>query len=178
MKRSIITQILLISLFSTFPFKTFSQVIFKSEHGFTIQIEQQANVDSKTAYQQFLKINEWWNAEHTYFGKSENLFIEPKANGCFCEVEGDKQVLHMIVSYVEPNKEIRMIGGLGPLQMMGINGGMSWKFIDLGNNKSKIIHRYQVSGTIDGGLDKIAPFVDQVQIIQVTALINKLSLKK
>ena len=178
MKHLIITQIFLVSLLSALPFKTISQVISKSEHGFTIQIKQEANVDSKTAYQQFLKVNEWWNAEHTYFGKSENLFIEAKANGCFCEVEGDKQVLHMIVSYVEPNKEIKMIGGLGPLQMMGVNGGMSWKFIDLGNNKSKVIHHYQVSGAIDGGLDKIAPFVDQVQTIQVSALINKLSLKK
>jgi hypothetical protein len=31
----------------------------------------------------------------------------------------------MAVSYVEPNTELRMIGGLGPLQIMGVQGGMS-----------------------------------------------------
>lgn len=175
MKRFFLTQLSLMILLVCTPLQVFSEVLSKSPHGFTLQIERNVNVSHQQAYQQFLNIAEWWNADHTYFGKSENLFIEGKAGGCFCEIEGDKQVLHMTVTYVEPNKEIKMVGGLGPLQMMGISGGMSWKFESLGNNKTKIIHRYQVNGTIDGGLDKLAPIVDQVQTIQVNALAETLS---
>jgi len=152
-----------------------SKVLAKNAHGFTIQIEETVSVDSKKAYQQFVNVGQWWNAEHSYFGKSENFSIQAKAGGCFCEIDGKRQVLHMTVSLVDPGKEIRMIGGLGPLQMMGVSGGMSWKFVSLGKNQSKIIHRYQVSGSIDGGLDSLAEIVDKVQQRQLLALVSKLT---
>jgi len=85
------------------------------------------------------------------------------------------EVLHMTVSYVNPNTEIRMIGGLGPLQMMGVQGGMSWKFNPLSELQTEIIHRYQVVGFMPDGLDKLAAIVDRVQMTQVNALVSKLN---
>lgn len=157
------------------PLNLCAEVLSSGDRGFTIQIERQVEVEPAAAYQQFIKVGDWWNAEHTYYGKSENLSIDAKAGGCFCEIEGDKQVLHMTVSYVEPgtssnNPEIRMIGGLGPLQMLGVHGGMSWQFVSVGENKTKIVHRYQVTGYMEGGLDKLAPIVDKVQQMQVDSL--------
>ena len=81
----------------------------------------------------------------------------------------------MVVSYVEPNKEVRMLGGLGPLQMMAVNGAMSWSFKDLENGKTLITHRYIVTGYYDEGLDKLAPVVDAVQTGQVKRLVESLS---
>ena len=104
-----------------------ADVISSDEHGFEIYIEKTVLVDHKTAYEQFLRVGEWWNADHTWFGDAGNLSIEAKAGGCFCETSGDRQVLHMTVSFVDPGNEVRMVGGLGPLQMMGVHGGMSWK---------------------------------------------------
>ncbi|RHW74663.1 hypothetical protein D1094_17840 [Colwellia sp. RSH04] len=69
-----------------------------------------------------------------------------------------------------------MIGGLGPLQMLGIHGGMSWKFESLTESTTNIIFNYQVTGYMDGGLDKLTPIVDNVQNIQLArlkALLNK-----
>ena len=157
-----------------FPMVTNAKVISSNTNGFTIQIERSVNVDAITAYEKFLNIGSWWNPEHTYFGDSRNLSIIPAAGGCFCEIDGEKQVLHMTVSYVEPNKEIRMLGGLGPLQMMGVYGGMSWKFENHGANQTKIIHRYQVSGSIEGGMSKLADIVDRVQQTQINSLVAKL----
>ncbi len=154
-----------------------AEVISSDSNGFLIQIESDVAVNASTTYNQFIKVGDWWNAEHTYFGKSENLSLQATAGGCFCEIEGNNQVLHMTVSYVDPGKEIRMIGGLGPLQMMGVYGGMSWKFVSTGKNKTRIIHRYQVSGYTDGGLDKLADIVDKVQTIQVESLVTKLKNK-
>ena len=166
MKKSIF--LLLIS------FNVSAEVISADQHGFEINIEKIVRVDYKTAYQQFVKVGEWWDGDHTYFGDSKKLSIMPKAGGCFCEILDDKEVLHMTVSYVEPYKEIRMVGGLGPLQMLGVHGGMSWKFEVIDKNTTKVIHHYQVVGYMKGGFKSLAPIVDKVQTIQVMRLANKL----
>ena len=155
-------------------FNANAEVIDSDKNGFSIKIETHVKADAATSYQQFLRIGEWWNSDHTWFGKSENLRITPRAGECFCETSGDKEVLHMTVSFVNPNVEIRMIGGLGPLQMMGVHGGMSWKFEEIGPTETKIIHQYQVTGFATDGLDKLAPIVDSVQTIQVKALAAKI----
>lgn len=152
------------------------EVISKANNGFVIRIEVQVPVDTKTAYQQFLNVSQWWHPDHTWFGKSENLTIDAKVGGCFCEIDGNKQALHMLVSYVEPNKEVRMTGGLGPLQMLGVHGGMSWKFTNIEAQKTQITFQYQVTGYLDGGLDKLANIVNKVQVLQINRLKEKLTL--
>jgi hypothetical protein len=157
------------------PLTAIADVVDSSSNGFTINIEREVKVAPNTAYQQFSQIGEWWIADHTYFGKSANMTLDLKAGGCFCEIEGGKQVLHMTVTFVHPNNEVRMAGGLGPLQMMGISGGMSWKFEALDNGNTKITHRYQVSGSIKGGVGKLATIVDKVQVMQVDSLVKALN---
>ena len=76
--------------------------------------------------------------------------------------------------FVDPNNEIKLIGGLGPLQMMGVQGGMSWKFEKTEDNKTKIIHHYQVSGYMKDGLDKLSKAVDFVQTTQVERLVSQI----
>jgi len=152
-----------------------AEVLSTAPNGFVIHLETTVKVDATTAYQQFLNVADWWDAAHTYYGKSENLSIDAVAGGCFCETFGENQVLHMTVSYVEPGREVRMTGGLGPLQMLGVHGGMSWKFEELENGVTKITHRYQVSGYVDGGLDKFAKFVNKVQAGQLEQLRQKLA---
>lgn len=159
-------------------FASQAEVITKSANGFAIKIEVVVEQPVEKTYQQFIKVGDWWNSDHTWFGDASKLSIEPQVNGCFCEIDGDKQALHMTVSYVEPNKEVRMIGGLGPLQMLGVHGGMSWKFEALEDNKTKITHSYQITGYMDGGLDKLAPIVDGVQAIQVKGLQEVLNVKQ
>ncbi len=165
----------MLTLLLLLPVTTLADVVDSSSTGFTISIEREVKVSPNSAYQQFSQIGDWWIADHTYFGKSENLSIDLKAGGCFCEIEGEKQVLHMTVSFVNPGSEVRMIGGLGPLQMMGVSGGMSWTFKALKNGNTKITHHYQVSGSIKGGLDKLAEIVNKVQTMQVDALVKRLS---
>ena len=153
----------------------FAEVLSSSKNGFSIQIEVIANTSQKRAYKQFLKVGQWWNSEHTWFGESKYLKISPTVGGCFCEKNGNKQATHMTVSYVNPNNEIRMTGGLGPLQAMGLHGGMTWKFDEIEPNKTKITHTYNVSGYSKDGLTALAPIVDSVQKIQVNSLAKLLN---
>jgi len=168
-------KLVLLLLFSN---NIFAEVIQKDKHGFEIMITKTVNVRSDVAYKQFLNISQWWLKDHTWFGKSENLTLEPRAGGCFCEKSEGREVMHMAVSYVEPNKEIRMIGGLGPLQMMGVQGGMRWQFTAISKSKTEVVHSYQVVGFMPGGLDKLAAIVDKVQSSQVDSLISKLNSKQ
>lgn len=151
-----------------------AEVTSKGETGFNLKITGEAGVTPAVAYEQFVRINEWWIASHTWYGDANNLSIEQKAGGCFCEISGDNQVLHMMVTYVKPGEEIKMVGGLGPLQMMGLQGGMSWRFepTDVG---TRIIQSYNVTGYSPGGLLDLADIVDSVQTDQLRALVTKLN---
>ncbi|MCW8926593.1 MAG: SRPBCC domain-containing protein [Xanthomonadales bacterium] len=152
-----------------------ADVISSGANGFQIKIERTAAVDVQTAYGQFLNVGDWWNADHTWFGDASGLYIEPYVGGCFCEKSADKQALHMTVSYIDPGNEIRMVGGLGPLQMMGVHGGMSWRFVAVGDKETKIIQHYQVTGFAKDGLASLAPIVDQVQTLQHESLVSLLN---
>ncbi|SEL45647.1 hypothetical protein SAMN05216262_11157 [Colwellia chukchiensis] len=161
---------ILILLLALCPLFNQATVITSNEQSFTINIDIVVNADKMQAYQKFLNIGQWWSAEHTWFGKAENLSIDARVGGCFCERAGEKQAMHMRVSYLAPGQEIKMLGGLGPLQMMAVNGAMSWKFEQINAKQTKITFYYHVVGYLDGGLNKLAPIVDKVQQLQLTRL--------
>ncbi|MFP6794415.1 MAG: hypothetical protein VB996_14225 [Pseudomonadales bacterium] len=165
-------------VFSTFLFllsaAALADVTSKGDTGFTLVITGEVKTTPVEAYDQFIRIEEWWLEGHTWYGRSENLSIEPKAGGCFCEISGDNQVLHMLVSYVQPGVELKMVGGLGSLQMMGVHGAMSWPFEPIADG-TRIIQTYNVTGYVPGGLKEVADIVDSIQTSQLNALVNKLS---
>lgn len=165
----------ILSLLLLLPSLSFADVLYNAPNGFQLKIEREVQVTQEQAYQQFLMVNQWWHPDHTWFGDASALTIIPAIGNCFCERSGDKQALHMNISYVDPNNEIRMVGGLGPLQMLGITGGMSWKFEAINDTSSKITFHYQVTGFMNGGLDKLSPVVDSVQTIQMDRLANLLN---
>ena len=152
-----------------------ADVTSKAATGFNLTITADVPVDADTAYNQFINVGDWWVASHTYSGRAENLSIEPRAGGCFCERDGDQEVLHMLVPYVQPGREIRMVGGLGPLQMMGVHGGMRWTFEALPEGGTRITQTYNVTGYAQGGLDRLADIVHAVQTGQHDALVSKLT---
>ncbi len=150
-----------------------AEVLESGAGGFVIETSAEVSKSPAEAYVQFLRIHEWWDGDHSWFGSADNFRLEPVVGGCFCEISGDKQAQHMRVSYIDPTREIRLLGGLGPLQMMGVHGAMSWKFEET-ESGARIIHRYAVSGFARDGLDKLAPVVDAVQSSQLKRLVAKL----
>ncbi len=147
-----------------------AEVVHSAPNGFEIKLGVSVPTSPKLAYEQFLKVNEWWSPDHTWWGNAENLSLEAKAGGCFCETEGDNSVLHMTVVFVDPNREIRLSGGLGPLQQMGLHGVLTFKFIPVSDNETRIVQIYRVTGYDPNGLETLAPIVDQVQAVQMSRL--------
>ena len=75
----------------------------------------------------------------------------------------------MTVIYLQPGQQLRLSGGLGPLQELGISGTMTWKF----NAKQKgtsLDVTYSVSGYTPQGLQPFAEPVDAVLVQQIQRL--------
>lgn len=170
--RPILFIILLASVLSS---PAGAEVTHAADGGFSLRIEAEVPASPAAVWTQFVAVGEWWDADHSWFGKSENFSLEPAAGGCFCEREGDRSALHMLVSWVDPGRELRMIGGLGPLQGLALHGAMSWRFEPLDTGGTRIVHTYRVMGYLEDGLGGLAPVVDRVQSLQVSRLVEKLT---
>jgi hypothetical protein len=145
------------------PAASFAEVIAASPSGFSLRIEHLSKATPPEAYEAFVAIGEWWDPAHSYSGDAARLSLELKPGGAFLETLGDGGfVKHLELTYLEPGKEIRLLGGLGPLQPMGLHGAMTVQFLPAGEG-SKIVMLYNVSGFSDTGLEALAPIVDQVQ---------------
>ncbi|AVJ56244.1 activator of HSP90 ATPase [Idiomarina sp. OT37-5b] len=155
---TITLKIALASCVVLFSTTSNADVLSSSEYGFQIKIEESFNGSAADGYTRFVdEINQWWLNDHTWFGDAGKLSIDATAGGCFCELKGDQQALHMQVSYVDPGKALRLTGGLGPLQSLGMSGTMTITFAD---NKATL--DYIVGGYPTTDFTKLAPIVDGV----------------
>jgi uncharacterized protein YndB with AHSA1/START domain len=119
-------------------------------------------------------IGHWWNSDHTWSGDARNLRLDVRAGGCWCERWAHGQVEHMRVVTVmehEGQRTLRLAGGLGPLQEMGVTGVMTFT-IAHHSAGSTITMDYRVAGDSSLSLDQIAPGVDHVLSEQFDRLIR------
>jgi hypothetical protein len=146
-----------------------AKVVDVAASGFTIKHNVEVNKSPAEAYAIFTgKIALWWDSEHTYSGKSENLSIDLRPNGCFCEkLENQGFVVHMTVINAQAGKLLRMTGGLGPLQGIAGTGVMTVEFKGEGQ-RTTVNFTYTLGGYSPGGFDKLAPLVDQVMVQQMS----------
>ncbi len=107
-------------------------------------------------------IGDWWSSDHTISGDASNMSIDAVPQGCFCEAIGEHAgVVHLTVTFVNPEVLLRLTGGLGPLGLLGVDGNMTWEFFDAGE-ATRVRFAYVVGGYRPGGLDTIAGPVDFV----------------
>jgi len=108
------------------------------------------------------EVGNWWSSDHTISGDASKMSINPVPQGCFCEAIGEHAgVVHLTVTFVNPNVLLRLTGGLGPLGLLGVDGNMTWEFLDA-EEGTTVRFSYAVGGYRPGGLDEIAGPVDSV----------------
>ncbi len=150
-----------------------AEVLDASPYGFTVQHQQVVRASSAKVYQQIVQWSEWWSGEHSYSGDAGNFYLEPQANGCWCELLPDGgSVMHLMVVYAAPGKMLRLTGGLGPLQGMGVSGGLTISLEEKAG-QTTITMTYTVGGYYKEGLDKLADPVDAVIGEQMVSLAGK-----
>src|SRR5688572_13199408 len=100
--------------------------------------------------------------------------VDARAGGCFCEIAGAQQAQHLTVTFVDPGKTLRMVGGLGPLQGMGLSGVVEFRLAPAEGGGTRITLFCRSGGYSPDDLGKLAPVVDKVQGMQLGGLADYL----
>lgn len=140
-----------------------AEVRESSEHGFVLENVETVPVGRDAVWAALIDIARWWPSGHTWWGDASKLSINPVAGGCFCEIDGERQAEHMRVVFVEPGQILRLTGGLGPLQGIGINGILEFRIDDILGGGSTITLSYRFSGQMPQERDAFIEVVDRVQ---------------
>ncbi len=155
-----------------------AEVLGSAANGFQIAIKIEISGSRQQVYDGFVEnVGQWWDAGHTYSGDSNNLYIEAEEKGWFGEHLPDGGfVQHLRVVFVQPGEAIRLTGGLGPLQEMGVDGALTIRLKQTAENQTELTLIYSVSGFDPNGLDRIASPVDQVlsgQMLRLKSFVER-----
>lgn len=143
--------------------------------GFALESRATVAASPAEAYAALGRIGRWWSSEHTYSGEAANMTLELRVGACFCEtIPADHGVIeHGRVIYARPGQTLRLQAALGPLQSEAVQGTLTWSLraVDGG---TEVTQTYIVGGYMRGGLEAVAPLVDQVMAEQVRRLAEHL----
>jgi uncharacterized protein YndB with AHSA1/START domain len=147
-----------------------AEVVSASSNGFEVRETVPLVVPPNVAWSSFANVSQWWDPDHTYSGKSENLSLTLQPGGCFCErFPKGGGIEHMRVTYVEPGKHAVLTGALGPLLYEGTVGVMDVQVKPVAGG-AQLTLDYKVAGFASGGAEKLAAAVDGVLADQMTRL--------
>ncbi|MBB3989615.1 hypothetical protein [Croceicoccus naphthovorans] len=150
------------------------------ESGFVSRHTATVAATPDAAWAALIEPSGWWNGAHTFSGEPDNLTLDPRALGCFCEMlpvgEGRSSpgsVRHMQVLFADPGTALRLSGALGPLQSEPVGAVLTvtLKQEDAG---TRILFEYVVGGTMRYSVDQIGPAVDRVVGEQLASLAAQL----
>lgn len=160
MSRIFVVFLLIASMYNS-PLR--GEVIDAAPGGFSLRHEVTIDAARSEVWRAAVReVGEWWSNDHTISGDAGRMSIDPRPQGCFCESLGGRTgVVHLTVTFVNTNVMLRLSGGLGPLGLMGVNGNMTWEFLDA-DDGTTVKFSYAVGGYRPGGLDEIAAPVDSV----------------
>jgi len=147
-----------------------AEVVSASPNGLEVRQTVNLVVKPEAAVAAFGNVGAWWDSEHTYSGKAENMSLALRPGGCFCEsIPPGGGIEHMRVVYVDPGKRIVLTGSLGPLLYEATAGVMDVQVKSTGSG-SQLTGAGGVAGFAKGGAEKLAPLVDQVLAEQMKRL--------
>jgi uncharacterized protein YndB with AHSA1/START domain len=139
-----------------------AEVVDSAPGGFTVRQTVTVATPAAKAWGALIDVRSWWDKNHTWSGDAANLSLEPTPGGCFCEkLPGGGGVRHMTVVYADPNKLLRLTGGLGPLQDFAVAAVLTFKLTEA-QGKTTLELTYKVGGYAPSGLAGLAKPVDGV----------------
>ncbi|GGA73958.1 ATPase [Arenimonas soli] len=155
------------------PLPAAGEVKDSQPDGFTLENSAWVPAPADLAWDALVNhVGRWWPASHTWWGDPGKLSIEARAGGCFCERAGDRQARHLEVVFVDPGKTLRLAGGLGPLQGMGLDGILEFRLAPADEGGTLVTLWYRAGGYSPDDLSAFAPVVDRVQAQQLDGLVQ------
>lgn len=145
-----------------------AEVASATPSAFLIQAEAEVAASPDEVWRDLARIERWWSDAHTYSGDASHLRLNARAGGCWCERWDGQSVEHARVVLVmehEGVRTLRTVGGLGPLQEMGVTGVLTFSVAPHANG-AKLTMTYRVTGDASLNLDRVAAPVDSVLMEQ------------
>jgi hypothetical protein len=178
-------QVLLAAALVLVSVPAHAEVFERSPGGFVIRRMADVEANIPNTWQELLQPADWWNAKHSYSGDAQNLSIDPRVGGCFCEVlpaeDGAARprprggVEHMRIVYIEQNRALRMSGALGPLQAEALQGTLSIVLKPNETGGTRVLWEYVVGGYMRQKPEQMAPLVDAMLGDQIGRLAARLN---
>lgn len=145
-----------------------AEVALATPGAFLSQGEAEVAASPDQAWRALTHPERWWNSTHTYSGDARRIGLDARAGGCWCERWNGQSVEHgrvVMVMEREGVRTLRVLGGFGPLQGMGVNGVLTYTVAPHASG-AKITMSYRVTGDTGLNLDQLAPLVDGVMMEQ------------
>lgn len=116
---------------------------------FEVAIDRKLALPPAAAYDRLVHVETWWASSHTYSGDANNLNLEARAGGCWCENWAGGSVEHGRVLAAIPGKLLRIQGGFGPLQALPVAAVMTFTLTPADNGAATALSvRYRVAGPV------------------------------
>ena len=148
-----------------------AEVKDSSASGFTVENKRVVPVAPEAAFKVLVDdVDRWWPKDHSWWGTEAKFSIDPRAGGCFFERGGAREAMHMLVTFVDPPRLIRLTGGLGPLQGMGFQGALEVRLAPQDGGGTEITLWYRAGGYTPDDISGLVKVVDQVQALQLGGL--------
>ncbi len=156
--------------FGPLPVALQGEVIESAADGFHIVIRETTHLNPQDAYRVMVEdFSQWYDSSHSYGGVAENLTLDLQRHAMLEQLPDGGFVRHMEIVFHQPGKVLRLTGGLGPLQGMGVSGALTFTFQPV-ESGTEIMLTYHVGGSSLANLDKIAGPVDGVLTTQLQRL--------
>jgi len=128
---------------------------------FQILFNEKVAAPPSAVYGAIGQVERWWDGAHTYSGDAANLSIAMQPGGCWCERWAGGAVEHARVIMLMRDQAVRVEGGLGPLQSLGVKAVLTF-LLKGEDGGTTLTVGYRVNGASASGLDKLAQPVDGV----------------
>jgi uncharacterized protein YndB with AHSA1/START domain len=147
-----------------------AEVVDSTDAGIMIRNVATIAAPPQEVWGRMLNFGRYWHPDHTWSGNANNLSLEERAGGCFCEkLEGGGAVKHLEVVYLHPGKMLRLRGALGPFQSFAIDGALTME-LAVTEGGTLVTWTYALGGVFPGGMKSVAPVVDMVMAGHLTRL--------
>lgn len=150
---------------------TAAEVTASGPGGFQVGGSLAVSAPRDAVWAALIQPDAWWSADHRWFEDSR-LTLDVSPGGCWCEFGADGEgAQHMTVGFVLPGRALRLLGGLGPLQIGGLSGALSVQLGDAEDGAgTTLAWSYTVTGYVPSGAQDWAGPVDGVLAQQMARL--------
>lgn len=140
-----------------------AEVISASADHFALRLEAETELEPEEIWNRLIDPSEWWLADHTYSGSSDNLSLDPSPGGLWREDWEGGSVWHGTVLQAHDNKKMVLSAPFGPLQGLAVTSIWTISLSPIETGGTLIVFDHVTNGSASSNLQDIAPAVNHVK---------------